>query len=95
MTGPADILAPVTKTLVDIPDELLAEAMELLGTRTKAETVRRALAESIRRRRTPAMERARRLNVVYTDGPIDVGEGISTELGEQLIAEIRADRDAD
>lgn len=85
----------MTKTLIDIPDELLAEAMELLGTPTKAETVRRSLAESIARRRTPAMERARRLDVVYRDGPIDIGEGISTELAETLIAEIRADRDSD
>lgn len=85
----------MTKTLVDIPDELLAEAMELLGTPTKAETVRRALAESIARRRTPAMERARRLDVVYHEGPIEWGKGITEELGAELIAQIRADRDAD
>ena len=85
----------MTKTLVDIPEQLLAEAMELLGTPTKAETVRRALAESVARRRTPAMERARRLDVVYHDGPIDIGDGISEELGAELIHQIRADRDAD
>lgn len=85
----------MTKTLVDIPDELLAEAMELLGTRTKAETVRQALAESVARRRTPAMELARRLDVVYTDGPIEWSEGLSPDRAEQLVAEIRADRDAD
>lgn len=85
----------MTKTLVDIPDELLAEAMELLGTTTKAETVRRALAESVARRRTPAMELARRLDVVYFDGPVELGKGISEERGAELIAQIRADRDAE
>lgn len=85
----------MTKTLIDIPDELLSEAMELLGTPTKAETVRRALSECVARRRTPAMELARRLDVVYHDGPIDIGEGISSELAEAMIAEIRADRDAE
>lgn len=34
----------MTKTLIDIPDELMAEAMAALGTSTKAETVRTALA---------------------------------------------------
>ena len=29
----------MTKTLIDIPDELLGEAMELLGTRTKADSL--------------------------------------------------------
>lgn len=37
----------VTKTLIDIPDGLLAEAMEVLGAKTKAEAVRTALAEVI------------------------------------------------
>lgn len=85
----------MTKTLIDIPDELLAEAMELLGTPTKAETVRRALAESVARRRTPAMELARRLDVVYRDGPIEWGEGLAPGRADELVAEIRADRDAE
>jgi Arc/MetJ family transcription regulator len=46
----------VTRTLVDIPDELLEEARSLLGTGTsKAETVRVALAEMVRRRKLAAM----------------------------------------
>ena len=34
----------MTKTLIDIPDDLMAEAMEALGAKTKAEAVRKALA---------------------------------------------------
>lgn len=41
----------MAKTLIDIPDELMSAAMELFGTATKAETVRLALAEGVRRRR--------------------------------------------
>jgi Arc/MetJ family transcription regulator len=46
----------MTKTLVDIPDELMDEARQLLGpAATKAETVRVALAEMIRHRKLRAM----------------------------------------
>lgn len=42
----------MARTLIDIPDELLAEARAILGPRaTKAETVRRALSEMVRRHR--------------------------------------------
>jgi Arc/MetJ family transcription regulator len=42
----------VAKTLIDIPDELMAEARAIVGPdSTKAETVRRALTEMIRRHR--------------------------------------------
>jgi Arc/MetJ family transcription regulator len=41
----------VTKTLIDIPDDLLAEAMATLGVRTKAEAVRLALAIVTRQKR--------------------------------------------
>lgn len=33
----------LTKNLIEIPDELMASAMEALGTTTKADTVRTAL----------------------------------------------------
>lgn len=33
----------MTKTLIDIPDDLMAEAMDALGAKTKAEAVRTAL----------------------------------------------------
>jgi len=34
----------MTKTLIDIPDDLLSEAMAVLGVSTKAEAVRTALS---------------------------------------------------
>lgn len=40
----------MSKTLVDIPDDLMAEARAIVGPNaTKAETVRRALHEMVRR----------------------------------------------
>lgn len=45
----------MTRTLVDIPDDLMEEARALLAPGTsKAETVRTALAELVRRRRQSA-----------------------------------------
>jgi len=43
------------RTNIDIDDELLAEAQELAGTRTKKATVEFALAELIRRRRAKSL----------------------------------------
>jgi len=37
----------MAKTLIDVDDELLARAAEILGTATKKDTVNRALAEVI------------------------------------------------
>jgi Arc/MetJ family transcription regulator len=46
----------MTKTLVDIPDELMAEARRVMGPRaTKAETVRAALGELVRRHKLEEM----------------------------------------
>lgn len=41
----------MAKTVVDLDDELLSEAAQLLGTTTKKDTVNRALAELVQRRR--------------------------------------------
>ena len=41
----------MAKTVVDLDDELLAEAARMLGTTTKKDTVNRALAELVQRRR--------------------------------------------
>lgn len=41
----------MTKTLIDIPDDLLAEAMTALGAKTKAEAVRTALTLVTRQER--------------------------------------------
>jgi Arc/MetJ family transcription regulator len=52
----------VTKILVDVDDEALAEAAELYGTSTKKDTVNTALREAAeRRRRLRAFERLREL----------------------------------
>jgi Arc/MetJ family transcription regulator len=50
----------VTRTLIDIDDEALAAAARELGTKTKVETVNRALAEvAARSARLAALERIR------------------------------------
>ena len=50
----------MARTLVDIDDEALAAAAAELGTKTKVETVNRALAEiAARPRRLAALERLR------------------------------------
>lgn len=41
----------MSRTLVDVDDALLAEAAQLLGTRTKKDTVNAALAELVKQRR--------------------------------------------
>lgn len=42
----------MSRTVIDLDDEALAVAAEELGTRTKVETVNRALAEIAARRRS-------------------------------------------
>jgi Arc/MetJ family transcription regulator len=44
-------MTTLTKNLIEIPDELMASAMEALGTTTKAETVRTALELVTRQQR--------------------------------------------
>jgi Arc/MetJ family transcription regulator len=54
--------AVMTKILVDVNDTALAEAMELLGTKTKKDTVNLALEEvAARLKRARASERFREL----------------------------------
>jgi Arc/MetJ family transcription regulator len=45
------VTTTLTKNLIEIPDELMAAAMEALGTTTKADTVRTALELVTRQRR--------------------------------------------
>jgi Arc/MetJ family transcription regulator len=48
----------VTKVLVDVDDEALAEAASLLGTTTKKDTINTALRETVQRlRRAEALTR--------------------------------------
>jgi Arc/MetJ family transcription regulator len=41
-------VGPAAKTLVDIDEKLLAQAAEFLGTKTKKDTINRALQEYIK-----------------------------------------------
>lgn len=59
----------MTKTLIDLDDEALAEAAKLLGTSSKKDTVNAALREIIdRRRRAAAVARMREM---VAEGEID------------------------
>jgi Arc/MetJ family transcription regulator len=52
----------MTKTLIDLDDEALAEAAKLLGTSSKKDTVNAALREIVdRRRRAAAIARMREM----------------------------------
>lgn len=58
-------------TQIDLDDEALAEAMRLLGTTTKKDTVNRALQETAARlRRLEAMQKLREM---AADGDFDAG----------------------
>lgn len=60
----------MTKILVDVDDAMLAEAMELLGTKTKKETINLALSEiTARQRRINAF---RELCALYDSGALDL-----------------------
>ncbi len=59
----------MTRTMIDLDDELLAEVSKALGTSTKKETVNTALREVLEtRRRAMALTRLRAL---VEDGAID------------------------
>ncbi|MER6824443.1 type II toxin-antitoxin system VapB family antitoxin [Streptosporangium sp. NPDC000563] len=59
----------MTKTLIDLDDEALAEAAKLLGTSSKKDTVNAALREIVdRRKRAAAVARMREM---VAEGEID------------------------
>ncbi len=58
------------RTTVEIDRELLAEAMRLLGARTKRETIQRALEEVVRERRRQLLRR----KLGNTDLALDLDE---------------------
>ncbi|MFF4368702.1 type II toxin-antitoxin system VapB family antitoxin [Streptomyces sp. NPDC001594] len=61
----------MSRTVIDLDDEALAEAARHLGTTTKKDTVNAALREvADRRRRAAAVERMRQM---VSDGEIDFG----------------------
>ncbi|MFD5620879.1 type II toxin-antitoxin system VapB family antitoxin [Streptomyces yangpuensis] len=73
----------MSRTVIDLDDDALAEAAQLLGTTTKKDTVNAALREiADRRRRAAAIERMRQM---VDEGEIDFG----------TIGHADGDRDAD
>ena len=61
----------MTRTLIDVDDDLLADVAQELGTTTKKDTVNRALREVLEhRRRALALTR---LRDSVTDGAFDLG----------------------
>ncbi|WP_433517542.1 type II toxin-antitoxin system VapB family antitoxin [Nonomuraea sp. CA-143628] len=72
----------MTKTLIDLDDEALAEAAKLLGTLSKKDTVNTALREIVdRRRRAAAVARMREM---VAAGEIDfsiIDKGDSAQQG--------------
>lgn len=61
----------MSRTVIDIDDEALAEAAQHLGTSTKKDTVNAALREiSDRRRRAAAIARMR---AMAAEGEVDLG----------------------
>ncbi|GIJ22294.1 type II toxin-antitoxin system VapB family antitoxin [Micromonospora lutea] len=70
----------MSRTVIDLDDEALAEAARHLGTTTKKETVNAALREvADRRRRAAAVERMRQM---VAEGEIDLSTIESTENGD-------------
>lgn len=60
----------MTRTMIDLDDDLVAEVSKALGTKTKKETVNSALKEVLEtRRRAMALARLREL---VADGAVDV-----------------------
>lgn len=74
----------MTKTLIDLDDEALAEAARLLGTSSKKDTVNAALREIIdRRRRAAAVARMREM---VAEGEIDFSAIDKGDGGQQAVA---------
>ncbi|GIH48699.1 hypothetical protein Mro03_38780 [Microbispora rosea subsp. rosea] len=76
--------APMTKTLIDLDDEALAEAAKLLGTSSKKDTVNAALREIVdRRRRAAAIARMREM---VAEGEIDFSAIEKGDGAQQAVA---------
>ncbi|MEU0568299.1 type II toxin-antitoxin system VapB family antitoxin [Nonomuraea sp. NPDC005983] len=74
----------MTKTLIDLDDEALAEAAKLLGTSSKKDTVNAALREIVdRRRRAAAVARMREM---VAEGEIDFSILEKGDGGQQAVA---------
>ena len=64
----------MSKTLIDVDEDLLDQAQAALGTRTKKETVNRALAEAV-------ASAARKREIERLDG------GVYADLGDSRVTE--------
>ncbi|MEU8196420.1 type II toxin-antitoxin system VapB family antitoxin [Microbispora amethystogenes] len=74
----------MTKTLIDLDDEALAEAAKLLGTSSKKDTVNAALREIVdRRRRAAAIARMREM---VAEGEIDLSAIEKSDGAQQAVA---------
>ncbi|GAA3416125.1 MULTISPECIES: type II toxin-antitoxin system VapB family antitoxin [Streptosporangium] len=74
----------MTKTLIDLDDEALAEAAKLLGTSSKKDTVNAALREIIdRRKRAAAVARMREM---VAEGEIDFSAIDKGDSAHQAVA---------
>ncbi|MEV4296557.1 type II toxin-antitoxin system VapB family antitoxin [Microbispora rosea] len=74
----------MTKTLIDLDDEALAEAAKLLGTSSKKDTVNAALREIVdRRRRAAAIARMREM---VAEGEIDFSAIEKGDGAQQAVA---------
>ncbi|MGI5154123.1 type II toxin-antitoxin system VapB family antitoxin [Microbispora sp. CA-102843] len=74
----------MTKTLIDLDDEALAEAAKLLGTSSKKDTVNAALREIVdRRRRAAAIARMREM---VAEGEIDFSAIEKGDSAQQAVA---------
>lgn len=75
----------MTRTMIDIDDEILAEAAHLLGTATKKDTVHAALREVVARlRRVDAL---RELQAMTARGEIDADAWEARHLADKQRAE--------
>lgn len=82
----------MSRTVIDLDDEALAEAARLLGTTTKKDTVNAALREvADRRRRAAAVERMRQM---VAAGEIDLAAIEETEEPRSGVSEAEGEHRA-
>ncbi|MEV6010618.1 type II toxin-antitoxin system VapB family antitoxin [Streptomyces sp. NPDC051976] len=66
----------MARTLIDVDDEMLAEAAEIFGTTTKVATVNAALADAIKRRkRASFLDWLAEGGLPDLTGPVEPAEG--------------------
>ncbi|GGO60580.1 type II toxin-antitoxin system VapB family antitoxin [Nonomuraea cavernae] len=74
----------MTKTLIDLDDEALAEAAKLLGTWSKKDTVNTAIREIVDRRRRAAA--VARMRAMVSEGEIDFSAIDKGDGAQQAVA---------